>query len=1807
MKVETQPKAEGRGSKAVVYGWPIFAASLMFLIAPAAHAGPVLPTGAVVKAGTAAVSAPSPAQVTVTQTSSKAIIDWTGFSIGQGGTVQVNNGSGATLNRVTGAELSSIDGLLSATGSVYLINPNGVVIGKTGVVNTGGTFVASTLDVSDANFLAGGDLTFAGTSSAGVVNLGKIGALGGDVALIAAKVDNEGSITAANGAAGLIAGYQVVIHDGSLDGGKFAVLAGGPSTSATNTGALAAAEAELRANGGNVYALAGNTGGVIKATGVAAGGGKVVLYAEGGTATANGEIDAANADGSGGQVETSGASVNFDGLRVKAANWLIDPTDLTVDAAAAATISANLAGTSVTLQTTASGASGPGNTASGAGDINVNAPISWSSGSTLTLDAYNSININAPITVAGPGKVAMTTNDGGSSGDLGFGLGPSGFAGSVAFTGTPGGGQGLTINGQSYTLVYSLADLAAINASNAALTGDYALAGPIDASSTLSSGWTPIGSANAATTGFSGVFEGLGNTIANLHDGNAPANYIGLFATNSGVVRDVGLTGATTINGSNYVGGLAGENSGTVTDAYSTLSISGVYLVGGLVGNNDGQINNAFATGGVSGNYLVGGLVGANAYGVIGYAYATGAVNGGDLVGGLVGGNSNVINNAYATGAVRGGTSVGGLVGNNYYFVTNSYSTGSVTGSSLVGGLVGLDDAPELTINSHYDVAQVTINGAHAVTVGALYDAQYQDWFTHGLTLNIANYFAAPDANGVYSINSLTDLENLLGFAGGSSLKFKLTADIDLTSAPGFYIPYFAGASLDGGGHVVSNIAVSVAADDVGFIGYLDGGAVTNLGLVGGQVSGAAYVGGLIGYAGTGTVSGVYATNAVTGTGNDTGGLAGYTAGSISNAYATGAVAGLTNVGGLAGDNEGSISNAHATGSVSAGTGAQYVGGLVGVSRGNETNVYATGSVTAGQNATFVGGLLGINQPYGTVSEAYATGSVYAGAGSVFVGGLTGDNQWNMTSSFATGSVVGDSAVGGLSGWNVGHMTNVYATGAVTGFYYVGGLVGFNDSIGTIQAAYATGLTIGSASTGASPAYAAIGGGTGYGNGVGGLVGYNNGGSLASGYWNTQTTGQGAGVGAGSSGGTGLTAAQLQGALPSGFDPTVWGTGPGLYPYLETFYPTQPPEKISGYAYLANGSAAADATIGVYTGGGLTDGGAAVSGANGYYYYLASPNTVGSTTPVGVTETLSGGGVSGLTYTDRPTLAGGGVTGLNVTAGTIAVSTVRTTLSSLNTDLSATFGGAYAALSESLLRITASGGFTVDQSLSAEAINVASASGSITLAAPLTATGAVVLTAANAVMESGGGAIIAASLGGAAGGYVALNGANQIGTLNGFTNTGAGGFGLTDTGSLIINGALNAGSGGLSLHVGGSGLLINAPINAGGTTSIQSQGALAFFAPITIGGALQMYAFGGAITEAAGGVLSAPSLSGGGQGLSLTNGANMIGALNGFGRTGASDTISLTDGEALTIGGAVSAGTGTISINAPGVIVNAPMTAGGLLQISSTQSISISASLTTGGNVSLTDHGLLTELGSGLIWSVGLTANSTGAEALIGANHVSQILGISTNGAVNFNDIVRLEVDGPISVGTGNLTLTGTTTGGIYLDAPVTVAGSGTFSTPGGIVFNSSAAFGGALSVTSTTYGVSEGPAGTISAPSLTGSAVAGLDLMGANQIGSIAGYTTPGNFNFTDSTALQVTGALTASGEITLISGGNLVVAAPVSAPSTITLTSGGEITEPTPGQITTHTIYVKAKTGVDLTGPNVIVTVGGDSTVSGPNVINR
>ncbi|TCT01090.1 MBG domain-containing protein [Aquabacter spiritensis] len=294
-------------------------ASVAFLVMAApVHGQSGLPTAPSVRSGAAVVASPSATSVLVTQSSAKAIINWGSFSIGAGNSVRFENGSGVTLNRVTGFSPSQIDGSLSASGSLYLVNPNGIAIGPGGSVMTGGAFIASTHDVADAEFLAGGAMTFKGASTASVTNYGSIGSLGGDVALIARKVENAGTLTAPAGTAALAAGYEVLVRDGALSDGRFVVKVGGADTEAKTSGVIKAAEVELKANGGNVYALAGNTESLTRAKGVATQGGRIFLTAGSGTVRVTQKVSARRAAGAsgkakGGEIRIAGGVVDQSG------------------------------------------------------------------------------------------------------------------------------------------------------------------------------------------------------------------------------------------------------------------------------------------------------------------------------------------------------------------------------------------------------------------------------------------------------------------------------------------------------------------------------------------------------------------------------------------------------------------------------------------------------------------------------------------------------------------------------------------------------------------------------------------------------------------------------------------------------------------------------------------------------------------------------------------------------------------------------------------------------------------------------------------------------------------------------------------------------------------------------------------------------------------------------------------------------------------------------------------------------------------------------------------------------------------------------------------------------------------------------------------------------------------------------------------------------------------------------------------------------------------------------------------------------
>jgi len=248
---------------------PIFNALRVLIALVIAFPGPLWanPSGGQVVAGAANILE-SGGALTVNQASNLAIINWRDFSIKTGELTKFVQPSAlsAALNRVTGGNPSAIYGTLQANGRLYLINPNGITVGPTGVVNAQ-SFIASTLDASNDQFMSGGDLLFSGSSLAGLKNAGQINALGGDVLLIARTVENTGQISAAQ------VGSEVLFKPA---GNEHVFVQSGAN------GQIAAAVAELSAAGGNVYGVAINNEGVARADAVEDRGGRVFLNAAGG-------------------------------------------------------------------------------------------------------------------------------------------------------------------------------------------------------------------------------------------------------------------------------------------------------------------------------------------------------------------------------------------------------------------------------------------------------------------------------------------------------------------------------------------------------------------------------------------------------------------------------------------------------------------------------------------------------------------------------------------------------------------------------------------------------------------------------------------------------------------------------------------------------------------------------------------------------------------------------------------------------------------------------------------------------------------------------------------------------------------------------------------------------------------------------------------------------------------------------------------------------------------------------------------------------------------------------------------------------------------------------------------------------------------------------------------------------------------------------------------------------------------------------------------------------------------------------------
>ncbi len=301
----------GRGKALVVAGASLLG---LFCQAPAF----ALPSGATVVSGDAGFQTSTDGRhMVIDQQSHKLITNWNEFSVRADERVSFHQpGQDAVaLNRVIGRNGSDIQGRIDANGKVFLVNPNGVVFGKSAQVNVGG-LVASTLDLADRDFLAG-NYQFSGDSGATVSNAGSLQASEGrSIALLGARVSNDGVIQAQLGDVALGAGQGINLNfdgDGLLN---LQVDKGSVDALAHNGGLI-------RADGGQVLMSARsadsllktvvNNQGTLEARTLRSAEGRIVLDGgEQGTVRVAGKQDAsAIGGGNGGLVLNQGANVEI--------------------------------------------------------------------------------------------------------------------------------------------------------------------------------------------------------------------------------------------------------------------------------------------------------------------------------------------------------------------------------------------------------------------------------------------------------------------------------------------------------------------------------------------------------------------------------------------------------------------------------------------------------------------------------------------------------------------------------------------------------------------------------------------------------------------------------------------------------------------------------------------------------------------------------------------------------------------------------------------------------------------------------------------------------------------------------------------------------------------------------------------------------------------------------------------------------------------------------------------------------------------------------------------------------------------------------------------------------------------------------------------------------------------------------------------------------------------------------------------------------------------------------------------------------
>jgi filamentous hemagglutinin family protein len=958
---------------------PLIGLAVAACFAGVVHANP---TGPAVVSGSASFAA-SGNTLTVTNVPGT-IINWQAFSIRPDEITRFiqSGAASAVLNRVTGADQSAILGRLLSNGRVFLINPNGVVVGAGAMIDTAG-FVASSLNLSNEDFLAG-RFRFTDPGNAGkVTNAGTINARsGGPVYLVAPTVENHGVITAPNGDIILAAGKSVELVSAANPSLRVQVQAGGEAVNVgqliaesgrvgiygaaiRNAGMVSADSASVNA-AGNVVLKASrdvtleNTS-VVSANGTQ--GGTVHVQAESGTLLADGRVEAKGAIDKGGDVKLLGTQVGLVG------NAAVD----------------------------ASGARGGGTVLVGGDYQGKNPDVQNASRTYVGPDA----TINADAHGVGDGGRVVVWADEGTqyyghaSARGGPGGGDGGFAevsakGVLDFAGTvdlraPAGASGTLLLDPSNITISTGANSNITPASPFTSTGATSVLNTTTLQTALAGGNVIVktSGAFAAAGGLQSAITG-DNTAGDIDVANTitwnSANSLTLLAHDDVIIR-----AAITNNGTGALNIASGWNG--ATDVFATIKATP-----GDYGNGTGD---TFVRAGVR---LFGGSFTALGRNVAGIAAGTVNTTGGTGLNGgnveIVGRNGGAVNLAGAItangGAAGGGAGRnGGAVSITGVGVTTAGVTASGSNAAAVAGAAGgAGGTIQLTSTNGISAGALAASGGTAGTGPANGGA--------GGTITVSNSTAGTITTGALTARAGaatttgSSAAGSVGITNAAAGAFLQTGGIDTrgnnNGAGGAVILASAGALQFGAAATIQTGGGTALAGTAGRNGgavNLSGTAVTTTGAIttsGSTGNGANQAGGS---AGAITATSTGAINVSAGTLTATGGNAGGgNANGGSGGSATldgGAAATIT------------LANVTTTGGNRAGTGTAGAGGNVAVADAAllaaNTTITATGGsagVGVGGNVSF-GGTLNSSGASRTLAINTNGATTFGGA----VGGTT--------------------------------------------------------------------------------------------------------------------------------------------------------------------------------------------------------------------------------------------------------------------------------------------------------------------------------------------------------------------------------------------------------------------------------------------------------------------------------------------------------------------------------------------------------------------------------------------------------------------------------------------------------------------------------------------------------------------------------------------------------------------------------------------------------------------------------------------------